>query len=142
AMANVHQVVIDPLMKIAGASLIAANLPQPRYPRWNRQARPAPGDADLVFLKRRRARPHEAHVSKEDVGRLWQPVEIRRAQEATHARHPRIVAQLELRSIHLVLLRQCNLLGMCACNHGAEFPAWKMPAPFAFAMVRKEHRAA
>ena len=49
---HVEQVVLDPLMEIAGGAIVTADLPEAGNARPHREPRFAPGHADLIFAER------------------------------------------------------------------------------------------
>src|SRR5262249_34670146 len=72
------------------------DLPGPRDPGPRLENAPTmPGRVPLELVGQRRARPHERHVSPEDVPELGQLVEARLPEEVPEPRDPAVMGELE-----------------------------------------------
>src|SRR5438309_1515545 len=61
---NVEQVILDPLVEVAGRTVVTADLPKARNAWTHGQSRLTPGNAHLVFPERRRTWSDETHLAE------------------------------------------------------------------------------
>jgi hypothetical protein len=97
---------------------MALHLREPGNSGANREAKEIPGDMTFeVIVQRRgmRARAHKRHFPAQDVQKLWQFIDARAPQDATHARNARVV--------HLALH---YLISIFHGTHGAQLQDRKL----------------
>jgi hypothetical protein len=138
---DVEQVVVDPLVEVAGGAVVTADLPKTRDARPHREPRFAPGYAHLVLTEWGGTRPHQAHLALQDVKQLRELVDVEAAEPMTEPGDSGVVVDLELRPVDLAGGRQLPLRLVRVHDHGPELPAAKNPAPAPFPPVAEEQRA-
>jgi hypothetical protein len=82
----------------------------------------------VVVALRQRARADQGHLAADHVEQLRQLVERPAAQQAPHACHARVLADLEQRAADLVVLLEALLQVLGAVDHRAELEARERPA--------------
>ena len=92
------------------------------------------------FFNRQRTRSHQAHFAAEDVPQLRQFVQAVPAQHASETGDPRVVADLEHGSFHLVARNEIRLARLGVADHRTKFDHVERLAVEPASPLKEEHR--
>src|SRR5687768_6046355 len=107
-------------MEVTVRTIVTAHLPETGDAGLHRQPRLAPRHTDLILPERRRPRPNEAHLARQHVEELGEFVDVQRSKNTADTSDPRILVDLEMRTVRLIDSLEIELRRMRTHEHRSE----------------------